>query len=56
MGNKNTILRMCEISMISALSFVLGRLTLSVDNLKITFAAFPILLLACVSPIGEMLQ
>lgn len=50
MGNKNTILRMCEISMISALSFVLGRLTLSVDNLKITFAAFPILLLACVSP------
>lgn len=41
---------MCEISMISALSFVLGRLTLSVDNLKITFAAFPILLLACISP------
>ena len=50
MGSKNTILRMCEISMISALSFVLGRLTLSVDNLKITFAAFPILLLAYISP------
>lgn len=50
MKSKNAILRMCEISMVSALSFVLGRLTLSFDNLKITFAAFPILLLACVSP------
>ena len=49
MRSKNIILRMCEISMVSALSFVLGRLTLSFDNLKITFVAFPILLLACVS-------
>lgn len=49
MRSKNIILRMCEISMVSALSFVLGRLTLSFDNLKITFAAFPILLLACIS-------
>lgn len=50
MKNKNTVLRMCEISMISALSYVLGRLTISVDTLKITFAAFPILLLAYISP------